>query len=142
MDERYVRYQGRYKKKSPARGEHLKQYQWKPGQSGNPSGRPNGSVSLAEQLKAALRRQPELAESIVRALVTEAITGNMMAIKEAFDRVDGKATETHKIEGELPIRIELVPAASVLGETEETAKISLEVPVEEPAGLLTEYAQT
>ena len=41
--------------KKQRRGENLKPYQFKPGQTGNPNGRPKGTKSLTNQLKAALQ---------------------------------------------------------------------------------------
>jgi len=118
MDKNYVRYKNRYKKKAPSRGEHLAPFKWKKGQSGNPEGRPTGVISLTETLKKMLRRNPEALEDIVTALIEEGRLGNMVATKEMLDRVDGKVAETHRIEGELPVRIEFVPAQVVLGKKE------------------------
>ena len=123
VDKNYVRYKNRYKKKAPSRINHLEKFKWKKGQSGNPDGRPTGSISLVERLKAHLRRHPEDVENIIQGLVALGIdpsASQLGAIKEMMDRVDGKVTETHKIEGELPIRIEFVPALELLGaKTEE-----------------------
>lgn len=178
MDKTYVRYQGRYKKKNPARANGIKKYQfkkgesgqtrlgktavvkeggevlwegetipalgnpdyviekkremtfkkgesgsperrWKPRESGNLEGRPVGSVSLVERLKAYLRRHPEEADKIVARLVTEGKMGNIIATKEMLDRIDGKVAERHKIEGELPVKLLFVPAQEVLEIKEE-----------------------
>ena len=143
VDENYVRYKGRFKKKAPSRADHLKEFQfkkgesgnpknrkmsenslanlrpmppWEPGQTGNPEGRPVGSISLVERLKAYLRRHPEEVEAIVVSLVKQGKIGNITATKELLDRVDGKVVERHLIEGEHPITIQFVPAAqSVIG---------------------------
>ena len=114
MNEHYVNYKGRYKKKAPSRADHLKPYRWKKGQSGNPEGRPTGSISIVERLKAYLRRHPEEIEAIVLALVKEGRLGNLAATKEMLDRIDGKVVDTHKIEGEVPITIQFVPAEQIL----------------------------
>ena len=116
MDENYVRYQNRYKKKNPdsKRGAHLKKFQWKKGESGNKDGRTTGSISITETLKKFLRRNPEALEDIVIALIEEGRLGNMVATKEMLDRVDGKVAETHRIEGELPVKLLFVPATELL----------------------------
>ena len=119
MDSRYVRYKDRYDKKAPSRAEHLEKFQWKKGQSGNPEGRPTGGISLVERLKAYLRRNPGEAEAIIVALVKEGRLGNIIATKELLDRIDGKVVETHKIEGEMPIKILFVPAQQLLDEKEQ-----------------------
>jgi len=87
---------------------------WKPGQSGNPNGRPVGSVSLVERLKAYLRRHPEEVENIVKTLVKEGKMGNMVATKEMLDRIDGRVVERHKLEAELPVKLLFVPAQELL----------------------------
>ena len=99
------------------RGKGLKAHQWKKGQSGNPKGRPPNPISLTALLNAKLAAHPELADALIDALVTLGRTRNLsqlQAIKEVWDRVDGKVAETHRIEGELPIRLIFVPAAELL----------------------------
>ena len=108
-----------YKKRDPetynkSQGDRLKPYHWKPGQSGNPTGRPNGAISLTTELKMYLKRHPEALEGIVKTLIKEGLTGNIIAIKETFDRVDGKVAETHKLEGTLPVVLNFMPAEALL----------------------------
>ena len=114
VDKNYVRYKDHFKKKHPERADHLKKFQWKKGESGNKDGRPTGSISITETLKKFLRRNPEALEDIVIALIEEGRLGNMVATKEMLDRVDGKVAETHRIEGELPIKLLFVPANELL----------------------------
>ena len=85
-----------------------KDTRWKPGQSGNPKGRPKKTVYLSEMLKEQLDEVPEtidgkqntktwrdlICESILRA----AVKGNQPAItKELLDRIEGKVTEKHDV---------------------------------------------
>lgn len=70
---------------------------WKPGQSGNPKGRPRKEESIADMLKellyAVCPTDPErrrYAELIVRALVHQGAKGNLGAIKEVFNRLVGR----------------------------------------------------
>ena len=95
---------------------------WEKGQSGNPKGRPVGSVSLVESLKAYLRRHPEDIDAVIESLVKQGKVGNMVATKEMLDRIDGKVAETHKIEGGLPITLVFMPAHEFLARNEEQEK--------------------
>lgn len=65
---------------------------WKPGQSGNPSGRPK-----TKQVRDALQKLiDELGlEPAVRAIYTKACEGDVGAFKEVADRLDGKVTQPH-----------------------------------------------
>jgi hypothetical protein len=69
---------------------------WKPGQSGNPSGRPK-KLHITDAIRAELEREgPDGIpndEAIARVLVELARTGNMEAIREIADRTEGKARQ-------------------------------------------------
>jgi len=118
MARNYSKYQPAPHGASTSRADHLKKYRWPKGTSGNPDGRPTGSISLVEQLKVYLRQHPEDVEAIVVALIKQGKLGNTVATKEMLDRIDGKVAETHKIEGELPITLLFVPAEQVLKKDE------------------------
>ncbi len=65
------------------------------GVSGNPSGRPKLTKlteALREQLAEEMPNAPErtVAEAIARALIKEAVSGNVQAIREIGDRTEGK----------------------------------------------------
>lgn len=87
--------QGKIKEKV-GRGSPPKSTRWKPGQSGNPAGRPK-SITLSEALRLELAKaNPEgdgdetFAEAIASVLVKSAATGNILAAKEIADRTEGK----------------------------------------------------
>jgi len=76
--------------------------QFKPGQSGNPAGRPPGSVSLITAVKRHLRKHPEQADAIAKKLVEQAILGDkdwagLGSIKVLLDRIDGAVTKKQEI---------------------------------------------
>jgi hypothetical protein len=69
--------------------------QFPKGQSGNPQGRPKLTKlteALREQLAEIAPNAPErtVAEVIARALIREAVSGNVQAIREIADRTEGK----------------------------------------------------
>lgn len=73
---------------------------WKPGHSGNPSGRPKGSGRLSKALAALMLEQypgdergRTYAEFIAEKLATAAAAGDIAAIRELADRTEGKATQ-------------------------------------------------
>jgi hypothetical protein len=75
-----------------------------PGQSGNPGGRPKGSVKISSAYERSLARlvpgDPEgrtYAQFIADKNVELAAEGNIAAIKEVTDRVEGKAPRTVEI---------------------------------------------
>lgn len=68
---------------------------WKPGQSGNPSGRPK-----TKPFKEAIRRAVEAAgtdteklDRLATALYAKALEGDVSAIREIGDRLDGKVAQ-------------------------------------------------
>ena len=74
---------------------------FKPGQSGNPSGRPQGT-SLTARLRKALNADGgRLADEVVRKLVSEAKRGKFNHVKEIFDRVDGSVVQRFKVDDAL-----------------------------------------
>lgn len=81
-------------------------FQFKPGQSGNPKGRPKGSsfaTRLREYVEQELIDGQEIMDVIVQRLVTIAVTGDdgvaRQAINDISDRLDGKPTVEVKTTG-------------------------------------------
>jgi len=72
---------------------------WKPGQSGNPSGRPK-SKPFKEALQEVISRVG--LQGAAAALVARANTGDVAAIKEIGDRLDGKVPQSIGGSDELP----------------------------------------
>lgn len=79
----------------------------------NPKGRTKGTRNLSTILKEMLSTEvtttdedgnktvAEFQDILIRRLIVEANAGNIQAIKEIFDRVEGKAKQDVKISGEI-----------------------------------------
>ena len=102
-----------------------KDTRWKPGQSGNPKGRPKNTVYLSEMLRDQLDQVPETIDGepntktwrdlICESILKAAVKGNQPALtKELLDRIEGKVKDKHQIDGELPVTIQFVPAEQLL----------------------------
>ena len=84
---------------------------WKPGESGNPGGRPKRkpltdayAAILAQPVPAEVARKLNVdssttyAEIIAMALVREAVKGNVQAASQLADRVEGRAMERMQLD--------------------------------------------
>src|ERR1019366_10305208 len=78
---------------------------WKKGFSGNPHGRPKKQDSLTTLLKEEIgnicpadREKRTWKELIVRATLQLAMKGNATALKEVWERLDGKTLQTGKLQ--------------------------------------------
>jgi hypothetical protein len=77
---------------------------WKPGQSGNPGGRPKTALlshACRELLAAPLPNDPQgrtYAEAIAETLGQKAIAGDIRAAQEIADRAEGKPRQSLEIE--------------------------------------------
>lgn len=98
----------------PIPNEHLNQF--KEGKSGNPNGRPRGSKNLSTILKAMLEEDVEVfidgkkerrqfQEVIIRKLLKKANDGEIRAIIEIFDRVEGKAKQEVEQSGQSTLTV-------------------------------------
>ena len=74
------------------------QGRWVAGTSGNPAGRPVGSGSIVTELRRLIDETDSSGETvaavIARQLVDLAKSGDLRAIKECFDRLDGSPRQT------------------------------------------------
>lgn len=86
---------------------------WKPGQSGNPKGRPKGSKNKLSLLREAVLENAENIvlsnfEDIVRSTVELAKQGDATALKIVWDRIiPAKRTVEEKVEGEDRLNISI-----------------------------------
>ncbi len=77
---------------------------FKPGESGNPAGKPKG-LALSEYCRRAVREVDPtdqagrtFGEVIAERLVTQAARGDLGAVKELFDRLEGRARQALDID--------------------------------------------
>ncbi|MEO6809727.1 MAG: DUF5681 domain-containing protein [Isosphaeraceae bacterium] len=77
--------------------EPLRPHTFPPGVSGNPGGRPKGTISLVTLLRRKLAEGGDdgiqNAEAIIDALILQARCGDYRHIKEILERIDGKVSE-------------------------------------------------
>lgn len=84
---------------------------WKPGQSGNPNGRPPKSKALTDTLRevADMEIDGVSKKRILADKVWElAIAGDIQAIKYIYDRIDGTPTNKHEIGGDFEVHFDVV----------------------------------
>ena len=103
---------------------------WKPGQSGNPKGRPKGSKNKLSLLREAVLESAEDIvlrnfEDIVQSTVELAKQGDATALKIVWDRIiPAKRTVEDKVEGEDKMNISIsivgMEVAEIGGEKVET----------------------
>lgn len=74
---------------------------WQKGQSGNPAGRPKSALlsdALRKQLAETDKDGKSVAEKVAAALIQKAKGGDVQAIREVFDRAEGKAQQSIDVE--------------------------------------------
>ena len=81
------------------------EHRWKKGVSGNPRGRPKKRDSLTSLLKEEIqnicpadRQKRTYEELMVLATLQLAMKGNAVALKEVWERLDGKVLQTGKVQ--------------------------------------------
>lgn len=93
------------------------EHQFKPGQSGNPNGRPP-ERPIAAAIKRLLEKdEAKGIDAIAAVAVREALQGDYRWGREVIDRIDGRLVEPHDItSGGKPVR------SSLVGLSEETTR--------------------
>jgi len=94
---------------------------WKPGQSGNPKGRPK-KRTLSEELRDFIDQEMRDAEgngkgithrqALARVIVKQALSGKFPFVKEIFDRLEGKVADRTEITGPSGEPIEILDLSS------------------------------
>jgi hypothetical protein len=91
---------GKFLPGNHAAGEHL----FKPGQSGNPNGRPS-TKKFTDKIRQALEKNDgEMLRAMVNVACQRALKGDFRYFKEIIDRMDGKLTDHVAIETEQHLR--------------------------------------
>ena len=91
------------KRNSKAKRDWLKPYHWKPGQSGNPNGRPKSNPvteAYRDILEARIPGDPDertFAQAIAQVMLEGALLGSVKATREITDRVEGRARQSLEI---------------------------------------------
>ena len=81
------------------------------GKSGNPSGRPKREWSWSKELEKAANELDKktgkpFRELVAKKIIKEASRGNILAAKEAFNRMDGMPAQPHELEGNVTVVID------------------------------------
>ncbi len=98
---------------------------FEPGESGNPGGRPKSAKEWREAIRLAVNRpledferldahppaQPKVIDALAASLVKKGLSGDVHAIREIADRLDGKATQAveHMGDGGGPVEVKPSP---------------------------------
>ncbi len=93
---------------------------WKPGQSGNPGGRPKKDRELTAALEATVSKK-----ILAKTLWDLAKAGDMAAIKYIYDRIEGSPTQRHEADLE-EVRAEARRLAAELGLDEDMVQSEAE----------------
>ena len=101
-------------KRGPA--EHLRPHRWKPGQSGNPGGRPKGE-SVTATLRRMLQQEHNgktIQEILAERVIKEAISGKFQFAKELLDRLDGRPAQKVEVAAAEDLLTFVVPPSRVM----------------------------
>ena len=107
---------------------------WKPGQSGNPAGKPKGTEHSSTRLKRLLEAVGKMKspltgqmeefsglEMMDAAIIARAMKGDVGAYREILDRLEGKVPAKTEVVGSM----NLTGSAAAVGEQEAKALLSL-----------------
>jgi hypothetical protein len=85
---------------------------YKPGQSGNPNGRPKEDWTMSGLIREALEEQDEngipYKKLIANKLAKLAAKGELMAVKETINRIDGMPKQFIENTGDMNLNIKIV----------------------------------
>ena len=73
---------------------------FKPGESGNPDGRPPKGYSITEMMKEMLSSDPRVKETLGKVIITKALEGDITAIKTVWQYMDGMPKQSVELTGD------------------------------------------
>lgn len=73
---------------------------FKPGESGNPNGRPPKGYSITEMMKEMLANEPKVKETLGKVIITKALEGDITAIKTVWQYMDGMPKQSVELTGD------------------------------------------
>lgn len=73
---------------------------FKPGQSGNPNGRPPKGYSITEMMKEMLNSKPEVKKRLGEVIAAKALEGDISAIKTLWQYMDGMPKQSVDLNAE------------------------------------------
>lgn len=76
-----------------------KPWLWKPGQSGNPNGRPPKGHSITDTIRAMMDEKPEIKKALGAKILQMAVEGDITAIKTIWNYLDGMPLQKSEIGG-------------------------------------------
>lgn len=76
---------------------------FKPGQSGNPNGRPPKGYSITEWFRSMLNSKPEVKDALGKAIMKKALEGDPTAIKLIWNYMDGQPLQSMQHSGEIKL---------------------------------------
>lgn len=97
---------------SKANAEYIVPFQWKPGKTGNPKGRPKNRT-LTEIVREYMEKEGKLpdgremilSEAVAETILKMVLRGNTEVIKELWNRLEGKSKETIEVKGNLNVKL-------------------------------------
>lgn len=78
---------------------------FKPGQSGNPNGRPPKGHSITETIKAMMTEKPEIKKALGAKILEMAMKGDITAMKTLWNYIDGMPKQGLEFDGNMTIEI-------------------------------------
>lgn len=76
-----------------------KKHAWKPGESGNPNGRPKKGYSITEMMQEMLANEPDKKRALGEAILAKAMSGDVAAQKAIWNYMDGMPTQGLELTG-------------------------------------------
>jgi hypothetical protein len=111
---------------------------FQPGQSGNPLGRPPVNKEFQRELKLALSeagKDGDKLRDVALSLIEKALSGDVQAIREIADRIDGKVTQPVGGDKDAPaIKLEIGWKSNESKLTTSQESNSLDTTIEQNAG--------